>query len=262
MDRFSDSSFQHRRFSWLSMRMCCLLLLSGIIAMLFVACSNAATTGKPATKSSTAAITATARTDLFNKPITYVALGASDAVGVGSSQPGAQGYVPLIAARLPRGSRMLNLGISGIRLRAALSEELPLALNTSPQLLTIWLVTNDFIGGVNYENYLGDLNTLLSQLHAKTRARVVMANLPDITLLPAFGRDTPAQKARLRQAVNRWDQGIAQVAARYQVTLVDLLQRGSELTAHPEYISRDGFHPSPQGYVRLAELFWQAIQKG
>src|SRR6266567_8347704 len=45
-------------------------------------------------------------------PITYVALGASDAVGIGSNQPGSQGYVPLIATRLPKGSHSINLGIS------------------------------------------------------------------------------------------------------------------------------------------------------
>ena len=262
MNRFFNFSFRCRNRS--SMHIYRLLLLFGVFALLFTACNSAASTGRPSAESATATagITATVRATLFSKPITYVALGASDAVGVGSSQPGAQGYVPLIAARLPRGSHMLNLGISGIRLHAALSEELPLALNTSPQLVTIWLVTNDFIGGVSYGNYLGDLNTLLSRLHAKTRARIIMANLPDITLLPAFGRDTPAEKERLRQAVKQWDQGIAQVAARYEITLVNLLQRDSELTAHPEYISRDGFHPSPQGYVRLAELFWQAIEQG
>lgn len=261
MDRLPGFSFSYRRPYRLSARIC-FILLAGALTMLFTACNNTVTTGRPTAKNTLAESTATARAALFSKPITYVALGASDAVGVGSSQPGAQGYVPLIAARLPQGSHMLNLGISGIRLHAALSEELPLALNTSPQLVTIWLVTNDFIGGVSYENYLGDLTTLLNQLRAKTRARIVMANLPDITLLPAFSRETSTQKTRLRQAVSRWDQGIDQVAARYGITLVDLLQRGSELTAHPEYISKDGFHPSPQGYVRLAELFWQAIQQG
>src|ERR1700731_2632864 len=53
---------------------------------------------------------------IFNKPITYVALGASDAVGVGSNIPGSQGYVPLVAAHLPKGSRLINLGVSGIHL--------------------------------------------------------------------------------------------------------------------------------------------------
>src|SRR4249920_656036 len=57
-------------------------------------------------------------------PVTYVALGASDAVGIGSNEPGSQGYVPLVAAHLPKGSHLINLGISGIQLHEALSEEL------------------------------------------------------------------------------------------------------------------------------------------
>src|SRR5690349_25122990 len=117
-------------------------------------------------------------------PVTYVALGASDAVGVGSNVPGAQGYVPLVAAHLPKGSHLINLGISGIQLHEALSQELPLALSTSPNLITIWLVANDFIGGVTYGNYFHDLNFLLQDLHVSTHARIVMANLPDLTRLP------------------------------------------------------------------------------
>src|SRR5689334_12408544 len=53
-------------------------------------------------------------------PVTYVALGASDAVGVGSNVPGSQGYVPLVAAHLPQRSHLINLGISGIQLHEAL----------------------------------------------------------------------------------------------------------------------------------------------
>src|SRR6266567_4773328 len=123
---------------------------------------------------------------IFNKPITYVALGASDAVGVGSNIPGAQGYVPLVAAHLPKGSHMVNLGISGIHLHEALNEELPIALSTSPKLVTIWLVANDFIANVPYNNYTQDLNTLLTRLRAGTQARIIMANLPNLTLLPIF----------------------------------------------------------------------------
>src|SRR6266516_2532735 len=119
-------------------------------------------------------------------PVTYVALGASDAVGVGSNQPGSQGYVPLIAAHLPKGSHMINLGISGERLHNALTEELPIALSTSPELVTVWLVANDFVGGVPYDTYMHDLNILFGELHANTHASLVMANLPDMTQLPAF----------------------------------------------------------------------------
>ncbi len=62
------------------------------------------------------------------------------------------------------------------------------------------------------------------------------------------------------RAIQRWNAGIAQLAKVYGVVLVDLLIHGSELTAHPEYVSFDGFHPSPSGYAQLANYFWQAIK--
>jgi len=195
-------------------------------------------------------------------PVTYVALGASDAVGIGSNIPGSQGYVPLVAAHLPKGSHVINLGISGIELHAALSQELPLALTTSPNLITIWLVANDFIGGVTYDNYLHDLNILLQQLRVRTHAGIVMANLPDLTRLPAFNNETASQRSQMIIAIQKWNQGIALLAKKYRVALVDLFSQGSQITAHPEYISGDGFHPSPSGYVQLANYFWQVIEGG
>lgn len=219
------------------------------------AASNTPTT--PAYHTATAQPT---KSNALQQPLTYVALGASDAVGVGSNQPGSQGYVPLVAAHLPKGSRLINLGVSGIRLHQALTEELPLALSVAPNLVSIWLVANDFVGGVSYGAYIGDLNTLLLQLNAKTHARVVMANLPDLTRLPAFADRADTQKAQMLQAIQQWNAGIAQAAAHYGVILVDLFSQGSRLTAHPEYVSADGFHPSAAGYVQIATLFWQAIE--
>jgi len=193
-------------------------------------------------------------------PVTYVALGASDAVGVGSNQPGSQGYVPLVATHLPKGSHAINLGISGIHLHEALMQELPLALNLAPDLVTIWLVSNDFIAGVPYASYMHDLDTLLKQLRAGTHARLVMANLPDFTRLPAFANLTATQKSTMVTNIKRWNAQIAVLAGHYHVTMVDLFSQNSQLISHPEYISADGFHPSPLGYVQLANAFWQAIQ--
>src|SRR5205085_5935000 len=129
------------------------------------ACASASITSNRHTASATPpVIRQPTQSSFLNRPVTYVALGASDAVGVGSDSPASQGYVPLLAARLPKGSHLINLGISGIRLHEALSKELPLALSTSPDLITIWPVANDFIGGVTYDDYMHDLNMLLQQL--------------------------------------------------------------------------------------------------
>ncbi len=239
-----------------------------MLALLLIcsACS-AQTTGDPVSKPAPTAQAqqpaqpVTGQQLLAHGPVTYVALGASDAVGVGSNKPGSQGYVPLIADRLPKGSHLLNLGVSGIKLHAALQQELPLALSTSPRLITIWLVANDFVAGVKYNDYMQDLETLLKQLRGGTQARIVMANLPDLTKVPAFSRRTADQKATMLTQIQRWNAGIATVATRYHIALVDLFLRGGALTTHPEYISVDGFHPSPSGYVQLANYFWDAIKE-
>jgi acyl-CoA thioesterase I len=232
-----------------------------VFALILTACSNVSTQSTSSNSHPTQHAVVTP-TPFFKPdgPVTYVALGASDAVGIGSNVPGSQGYVPLVAAHLPKRSHLINLGISGIQLHEALSQELPLALSTSPNLITIWLVANDFIGGVTYDHYFHDLNFLLQQLHVGTHARIVMANLPDLTRLPAFANETPAQKSRMIVAIQQWNKEIAQLAKKYGVALVDLFSQGSQITVHPEYISGDGFHPSPSGYVQLANYFWQVIE--
>ncbi len=237
------------------------LLLLCVVAFLAAACGGSSTNTTTIQKPVPTATQAITAQQILHTPITYVALGASDAVGVGSNQPGSQGYVPLLAAHLQKGSHMLNLGVSGIRLHEALMQELPLALNTSPTLITIWLVANDFVGGVSYNEYMKDLDSLLHQLRSGTKARIVMANLPDLTLLPAFAGQSTSKKAKTVAEIKRWNATIAATAARYQVTLVDLFSHESQLTAHPEYISGDGFHPSPAGYIQLSNYFWDAIKE-
>ena len=87
-----------------------------------------------------------------------------------------------------------------------------------------------------------------------------MANLPDLTRLPTFSNETPVQKSQMIVAIQRWNKEIALLANKYGVALVDLFSQGSQITAHPEYISGDGFHPSPSGYVQLANFFWRVIE--
>jgi acyl-CoA thioesterase-1 len=264
--RNGDILQMHRYLRMKQLQFPTTLIVLTLLLLMCSACGVSSTVSSPARPSATVSSSQpvqpiTGQQLLSQGPITYVALGASDAVGVGSNKPGSQGYVPLIANRLPSGSRLINLGVSGIKLHAALKEELPLALSTSPRLITIWLVANDFVAGVPYNDYMQDLETLLKQLRAGTQARIVMANLPDLTRLPAFARRTADQKATMLKQIQRWNAGIAALATRYHVALVDLFTRESELTTHPEYVSIDGFHPSPSGYVQLANYFWAIIKE-
>ena len=190
------------------------------------------------------------------RPITYVAIGASDAVGVGTRDPEREGWVPRFYAQLPPGSSLANLGVSGSLLSQALDQQLPVALAARPDLVTVWLAVNDLNARVPLERYGADLDRLLAALEA-SGASVLVGNIPDVAQLPVYRGLDPAL---VRSQVDAWNEVIAATAARHGAVLVDLHTSWRELAEHPEYVAADGFHPSAEGYARLAELFWSAFE--
>ena len=186
------------------------------------------------------------------RPLTYVALGASDSVGVGANQPESEGWVPLLHTRLPAGSRLLNLGVSGTLLRQALDQQLPVALDGDPDLVTVWLAVNDFNARVPLDRYRAELQALLGTLRERTRAVILVGNIPDVARLPVYRQ---LDRRQVQAEVDRWNRAIAEVVAEHGAELVDLYAGWPELAEHQEYVGRDGFHPSSEGYRRLADVF-------
>jgi acyl-CoA thioesterase I len=185
------------------------------------------------------------------KPLTYVAIGASDAVGIGAQNPETDGWVPRLAAQLGPTARLVNLGISGSTLHQALNEQVGPALDAQPDVVTVWLAVNDLNDHVPLEQYAADLDRLLARLD-QTHARVLVGNVPDLGRLAA---SRGADAAPLQAEVDRWNVAIAETTARHGATVVDLFARWQEVAEHPEYLSADGFHPSSEGYQRLADVF-------
>jgi lysophospholipase L1-like esterase len=120
------------------------------------------------------------------------------------------------------------------------------------------LAVNDMNARVPLEQYATDLDTLLGQLDA-THARVLVGNVPDLAALAAY-RGLDANQVRAE--VDRWNSVIAETTARHGDTLVDLHAHWQEISQHPEYESSDGFHPSSDGYLALADAFTEALQAG
>ncbi|HLH63063.1 MAG TPA: GDSL-type esterase/lipase family protein [Ktedonobacteraceae bacterium] len=191
-----------------------------------------------------------------SKPITYVAIGASDTFGIGADDPYNENWAVDLAQKLGSAYHLINLGIPGITVHDALSEELPVALDEHPRLVTIWLAVNDLANGVDVGNYSHDLTTMISRLQASSpHVIIAMANVPDLTLLPYFSAYNPSY---LESRVHAYNAAIANIAQQRHVILVNLASY--DLKDFPEYISNDGLHPSTIGYLRLAELFYNALQ--
>jgi acyl-CoA thioesterase-1 len=188
---------------------------------------------------------------------TLVVLGASDAYGVGTYDPDRDSWPTSLSRQLRGQIHLVNLGVPGITLARATTQELPIAVDARPDVVVMWLAVNDFAAHVPLAIYATQLQSALHSLRAQTSARLYVANLPDLTAIPYLAR---GDQQALSSRVADWNDAIAAACAREGATLVDLYSDWRELRAHPEYISGDGLHPSSLGAQRLAEIFRQAIE--
>lgn len=192
--------------------------------------------------------------------VTYVAIGASDAFGVGTDDPRQDNWPNVLAGELGylrAKVHLVNLGIPGITVSGAQSAELPVALDARPDVVTVWLAVNDLADNVPLATYTSQLDALLATLRAQTHARVYVGNLPDLTQLPYFAN---ADQTALRETVMAWNAAIARVVQRDGATLVDLHAYGDVLAQNPQFLAPDGLHPSTLGAQELAAVFARAMQ--
>ena len=190
--------------------------------------------------------------------LTYVALGASDAFGVGTSDPDRQNWPNDLTDELGPNVHLINLGLPGATLAQATRDELPIALEAHPDLVTIWLAVNDFAANLDLATYRQQLTDLLATLRARTHAHVYVANLPNLSLVPYFSaEDSPDFRAR----VQAWNAAIATACAGAGANLVNLAAGWEDLANNQDYISDDGLHPSTIGALAIAHTFAAAIRQ-
>jgi acyl-CoA thioesterase I len=187
----------------------------------------------------------------------YLALGASDATGVGAS-PLSEGYVFLIKRELDKrvpGVALVNLGVPGARIDL-IKEQVRIAtqVNTKANLVTLWTGTNDLVHGDDPKTFQEDLRFVLQNVRKSVSKTIVVANLPDLTQLPRFRSDpSPVVTIGRVQAFNR---AIEQEARAADAPLVNLF---AQPVRDDLVVDLDGFHPNDAGHREVARLFFQMI---
>ena len=173
----------HRHFNLTSTYMKVVLsVISLCMLMVFFVSCGQSPQGQLSNTGNTKQVSQHARSELI-----YVAIGASDTFGIGTSDPYTENWATDLSEQLPQRVHLINLGIPGITLHDALRLELPIAIDSQPQLVTIWLGVNDIVDKVPTSSYSRDLDVLLSQLRSKApSAQIMIANIPDLTLVPYF----------------------------------------------------------------------------
>ena len=236
-----------------------------LLALLLAACTNSAPNshGGPPLPQPT------------GPPITYAAIGASETVGVGATDPTHDAW-PQVFFRtaLPQSTVFYNFGIPGANVDTALSDELPDALSVQPTLVTVWLNVNDLVAGESAAVYEGRLDQLVHALRRGGAARVLVANTPYLDHLPAYiecrggtappGVTCPSPTMPgsdvLNADVAAYNESIARVVQSQGAILVDLHSQGEVPDVHPDWVSSDGFHPSSSGYAAIAAEFASALK--
>jgi acyl-CoA thioesterase-1 len=189
--------------------------------------------------------------------LVYLALGASDAAGVGA-QPITRGYVFRITDELDERIDQVflaNLGVPG-----ANTEEIDSALElffrtaVAPGLVTVWTGANDVIRGEDADDFEDELGSIFERLRDRTDGVIVAANIPDLTELPRFQADPDDDVTRER--IEAFNEAIAAQAENHDVLLVDLYSEPIE----DELVSdQDGFHPNNEGHQEIADRFLDVI---
>ena len=163
---------------------------------------------------------------------------------------------PRFAAGLPARPRLVNLGVAGLTPHQAVLVDLPVALDAHPRVITVWLMVNDLMDRVPLSPYRADLHTILQWLRTGTHARMLVGNLPDLTLVSAAAARLGPDPSGTLAA---WNAAIASETRAAGATLVDLYSHRRDLAAHPEFVGPDGLHPSLEGYARLARIVADAL---
>jgi len=188
--------------------------------------------------------------------VVYVALGASDAVGIGA-QPLSEGYVNVIFRQVEGKSsraKLENFGIAGALIDEIVALELPRAIDARPRIVTLWTGSNDVIRGATVDAFAASLDGLLSDLQSRTSATVFVADLADLTKAPMF-RNAPDPDVTADR-VAAFNARIESVAAARGAVLVRL----SAMPIDDSIFAGDGFHPNNAGHRRIADLFWAQIE--
>ena len=164
----------------------------------------------------------------------WVALGDSMTVGIGASAHD-RGWVGQLATRMP-GWRVVNLGISGGRVRDVIDRQLPVLERLAPDLVTVLIGSNDIMN----PRYRTQLPAEQAELLRRLPAGAAVGNQPGgFAAALEFNR-------QIDDAVR--DRGLV------------LAEFRDPRTRHwAGKLAADHFHPNDRGYAGMAEIFEEAL---
>jgi lysophospholipase L1-like esterase len=177
---------------------------------------------------------------------TYVAVGDSFTEGVGDpAGAGWRGWADRLAERLAvhrPGLRYANLAVRGLLLDQILDEQVPVAEDMEPDLVTVCAAGNDFLRPRVDPDRLADrLETAVARLRAGGA---------DVVVFTSFDPRDMRLLHHRRGPIAIYNQHLHAIAQRHRAHLVDLWSMS--VLRHPLARVDDRMHLSPEAHRRVA----------
>ncbi|HEX9094996.1 MAG TPA: SGNH/GDSL hydrolase family protein [Candidatus Dormibacteraeota bacterium] len=194
--------------------------------------------------------------------IRYVALGDSYTIGTGLDDE-SQNFPSLLAKRLTEETSievgLVNLGVNGYTTIDLIREELPVARDLRPGLVTILIGANDVVQRSTeaaYRTRLAEIYDALAALPLSS-AMVVSVSTPDFSALAGAAPFGTATDLRTRiDAFNRIAQ--SEAAAR-EFHYADISAITREVNRGNDWLAADGLHPGPAQHRAIADQLWRLL---
>ncbi len=167
-----------------------------------------------------------------------------------------RGYPAILAENL--GVRAINAGVAGHSSAQGLRRIEKDVLAHHPDVVVIFFGTNDARVDAprvhaTPRTYQANLNHMVAKIRA-TGAAIVICTLPPVNESTYFTRHDRADYQAAGGLANLWNayrQAALDTAKTHQLPVVDL---NRELLETPEWMHKDGIHPSPAGNAIIAKL--------
>jgi lysophospholipase L1-like esterase len=166
----------------------------------------------------------------------WVALGDSMTIGIGATAHD-RGWVGQLAARMP-GWRVVNLAISGGRVRDVIDRQLPALAQLAPDRVTVLIGSNDIMN----PRYRTQLPAEHAELLQRLPTGAVVGNQPGTYA-----------------AALEFNQQIDDAVRDRDLVLADL--RDPRTRHWKGKLAADHFHPNERGYAGMAEIFEEALSR-
>lgn len=191
----------------------------------------------------------------------YVVLGDSTTLARGGDY--SQGYAVATASYLGMRHHVVwcNFGQSSANAATVMAEQLPLALNFSPDVALVAVGANDVFRFTPARRFGKQLNRILQQLRASNRhMNIIVTGAPAMGAVP---RLPPFLRYVMKWRTEQFNRIAKQLAQRYEAVFAPIAEQTEDLyLAHPELFASDKFHPTTDGYQPWIPILQRALDEG